>query len=133
MPICARRVINEFSLLDFQFNLSYELWDAIFTDNDVDIIFNSFLNTYLRIVNSCFRIIKSQCTYIHKSWITPGIKKSCNTKRELHKKIKSSNDPGLKECYKRCCKVLSRVILTAKKLYLNKLIKNMTGNNQYKW
>jgi hypothetical protein len=98
--IYARRVINEFSLLDFQINLSYELWD-IFTDNDVDIIFNNFLNTFLRIVNSCFLIIKSQCTYIHKSWITPGIKKSCNTKRELYKNIKSSNDPGLKERYKR--------------------------------
>jgi hypothetical protein len=73
--IHARRVINEFSLLDFQINLSYELWNDIFTDNDVDIIFNNFLNTYLRIVNSCFQIIKSQCTYIHKSWITPGIKK----------------------------------------------------------
>jgi hypothetical protein len=36
-------------------------------------------------------------------------------------KIKGSNDPGLKERYKKYCKVLSRVILTAKKLYLNKI------------
>jgi hypothetical protein len=142
--IYARRVINEISLLDFQINLSYELWDDIFTDNDVDIIFNNFLNTYLRIVNSCFEIIKSQCTYIHKSWLTPEIKKTCNTKTEFYKKIKSSNDPRLKERYEIYCKVLSRVIVTAKKLDLNKLItnssnktrttwkiiKNMTGNNQ---
>jgi hypothetical protein len=52
--IHAQRVIDEFSLLDFQINLSYELWDEIFTYNDVDIIFNNFLNTYLRIVNSWF-------------------------------------------------------------------------------
>jgi hypothetical protein len=63
--IHAQRVINEFSLLDFQINLSYELWDDVFTDNDVDIIFSNLLNTYIRIVNSCFRIIKSQGTYIY--------------------------------------------------------------------
>jgi hypothetical protein len=40
--IHAHRIINEFSILDFQINLSYELWDDIFTDNDVDIIFNIF-------------------------------------------------------------------------------------------
>jgi hypothetical protein len=62
--IHAQGVINGFSLLDFQINLSYELWDDIFTDNDVYIIFNNFLNTYFRIVNSCFRIMKSQGTYI---------------------------------------------------------------------
>jgi hypothetical protein len=80
--------------------------------------------------------------YIYKSWITPGIKRSCNTERELYKTIKSNNDPGLKEHYRKYCRVLGRVILIAKKLYLNKIttnsnnkikttwkvIKNMTGN-----
>jgi hypothetical protein len=57
-------LINELSLLDFQINLSYELWDDIFTDNDVDIIFIISKLKYHRIVNSCFQIIKSQGTYI---------------------------------------------------------------------
>jgi hypothetical protein len=40
---------NESSIIDFQINVSYELWDDIFIDSDVDTIFNNFLNTYLRI------------------------------------------------------------------------------------
>jgi hypothetical protein len=47
--IHIHRVINESSILDFQINLSYELWYDIFIDSDVDTIFNNFLNTYLRI------------------------------------------------------------------------------------
>jgi hypothetical protein len=38
--------------------LSYKVWDDIFTDDDVDIIFNKCLNTYLRILNSCFQTAK---------------------------------------------------------------------------
>jgi hypothetical protein len=65
-------------------------------------------------------------------------------KRELYIKTKDSNDPRVKERYKIYCKILSRVISAAKKLYLSKIInssnnktkttwkviKNMTGNIQ---
>jgi hypothetical protein len=59
--IHIHRVINESSILDFQSNLSHELWDDIFihVDSDVDTIFNNCLNTYLRIYNLCFQISKS--------------------------------------------------------------------------
>lgn len=52
--IHTHRRINESSILDFKINLSYELWDDIFIDSDVDTIFKNFLNTYLRLFNSCF-------------------------------------------------------------------------------
>jgi hypothetical protein len=41
--------MNEFST-----QLSYETWDSAFVDRDTDSIFNSFLNTYLRILYSSF-------------------------------------------------------------------------------
>jgi hypothetical protein len=122
------RIINESSILDFQINLSYDLWDDIFIDSDVDTIFSNFLNTHLRIFNLCFRISKSQTTYTNKSWVTAGIKKSCITKRELYIKTRNDNDPRLKAHYKDYCNILNRVILTAKKLYFNKIIE--TSNNK---
>jgi hypothetical protein len=64
--------------------------------------------------------------------IVSMIKKSCNTKRELYKTIKSSNDPGLKE-HKKYCKVLGRVILTAKKRSLIKIIKNSNNKIKTTW
>lgn len=118
----TRRIVNETSLLNFQINLSYEVWDDIFIDDDVDIIFNKFLNTYIRIFNSCFQTAKLRRESIYKLWITPRIKKSCSTKRELYTKTKDSNDPRVREHYRIYCKILSRSISAAKRLYLSKII-----------
>jgi hypothetical protein len=43
------RKINKYTISDFIAKLSYESWDAIFSSEDVNIIFNSFLNIYLRV------------------------------------------------------------------------------------
>ena len=37
------------SISEFQLNLSYVSWDNVFNGDDVDTVFNNFLNTYLRI------------------------------------------------------------------------------------
>jgi hypothetical protein len=34
-------------LNEFQLHLSYELWENVFSDDDTNIIFNKFLNTFL--------------------------------------------------------------------------------------
>ena len=39
---------------DFQIKLSYEKWDNVFGDDNVNEIFNNFLNTYLRCYYSSF-------------------------------------------------------------------------------
>jgi hypothetical protein len=36
------------SITDFQLQLSYEQWDNVFGNNNVNEIFNNFLNTYVR-------------------------------------------------------------------------------------
>jgi hypothetical protein len=36
------RNVNNYSLYDFQMMLSYEDWDEVFSNNNVDTIFNSF-------------------------------------------------------------------------------------------
>jgi exonuclease III len=52
------RRINSSSIMDLKLNLSYESWDNIVTNEDVDTIFNNLLNTYLRIFNANFPIKK---------------------------------------------------------------------------
>lgn len=52
--IIVIRNINKFSLHDFKVMLSYENWDEVCSNNNVDTICNSFLNTYLRIFYLCF-------------------------------------------------------------------------------
>jgi hypothetical protein len=51
------RNINKNSITEFQTNLSYESWDNVFgsdNDKDIDTLFNSFLNSYLRLFYSSF-------------------------------------------------------------------------------
>jgi hypothetical protein len=46
------RKLSKSSMNEFVIQLSYETWNDVFTDQDIDTIFNSFLNTYLRIFYS---------------------------------------------------------------------------------
>ena len=43
------RKVDKHTILDFIYKLSNESWDSVFNNNDVNLMFNSFLNTYLRI------------------------------------------------------------------------------------
>jgi len=52
------RIFNKFSISKFAVNLSYENWDNIFMQEDVNTVFNNFLNTYLRSFNFSFPLQK---------------------------------------------------------------------------
>ena len=51
--IYTRRIDNN-TTADFQLQLSYELWDDVFGNNNVNEIFNNYLSTYLRCYYSTF-------------------------------------------------------------------------------
>jgi len=53
---CFIRNINDHGIFDFKIKLSLETWDNVFEDNDVNSIYNSFLNTYLRVFYSCLAL-----------------------------------------------------------------------------
>ena len=46
--ISFKQRIDAFSIKDLNIKLSYESWEDIFTEDDVNTIFNNFLNTCLR-------------------------------------------------------------------------------------
>lgn len=48
------RKINKDTISDFLNKLSSESWEGIFNNDDINIMFNSFLNTYLKIFYSSF-------------------------------------------------------------------------------
>ena len=113
------REINAHLLNEFQMNLSHEAWENVFNNNDKDTntTFNNFLDTFLKTFNASFPIKKTQLKRNNKNWLTTGIKTSCNNKRKLYLLCKESNDFKLKKHYKEYCKLLTKVITLAKKLY----------------
>jgi hypothetical protein len=54
------RKINKYTINDFLTKLSYETWDLTFSSDDVNKMFNSFLDTYLKIFYYSFPLKKIQ-------------------------------------------------------------------------
>jgi len=52
------RKINKYTISDFIAKLSCESWDTIFNSEDVNTVFSSFLNIYLKIFYSSFPLKK---------------------------------------------------------------------------
>jgi hypothetical protein len=102
--------MDKFTILDFISKLSNESWQGVFNNNDVNLMFNYFPNTYLNIFHSSFPLIRSKTRKYNNNWITPGIKTSCKRKRELYLAIRNSNNSAMKQYYKTHCKVLVNVI-----------------------
>jgi exonuclease III len=126
------RKFNKASRNEFLTQLSYEMWDNVFVEQDIDTIFNSFLNTYLRIFNSSFLKKLVMNNMKQNPWITRGIMTSCQYKRKLYLLIKT-NDPNLKSYFKIYSKILSNVIKAAKNLYYNGLILNSNNKTKSTW
>jgi hypothetical protein len=75
------RKINKYTMLDFIYKLSNGSWDSVFNSGDANLMFNSFLNTYLRIFYSSFPLIRTVGRNNKNNWITLGIKTSCKRKK----------------------------------------------------
>ena len=128
------RKINEYTLNDVLIKLSYENWDTVCSMEDVNKMFNSFLDTYLKIANSSFPLKRVYITNKNsKNWITSGILTSCRCKRELFIASRISNNLDFIAYYKRYCKFLSIVIKEAKKLNYAEKIKKSVNKNKTVW
>jgi len=127
-----KRNINKYTMTEFQNSVSYELWDQVFDGNDVNKIFNSFLNTYLRIFYATFPLKKIN-NETKAPWITIGIKTSCVQKRILYLVCRNSTNPHIKGYYKCNRNILSKVIKEAKKHHYDNQIKNSTNKNKTTW
>ena len=111
----SKRLISESTISEFKTNLSYVSWDEIFTEDSVDIIFNKFLNTYLRIFYHNFPFKKSHPNNVNKAWITTGIRISSHHKRDLFLLYRDTKNPKLRNYYKSYCRILTELIKNAKK------------------
>ena len=131
------RKMSEHSINDF-LKLSCESWDTIFSTDDVNTrkMFNSFLDSYLKIFYSSFPLKRIHVNNNNNNKIkriTLGILTSCKHKRELFIASRNSNYSDLINYYKKYCKILSAVIKEAKKLNYADKIKKSFNKNKTIW
>jgi hypothetical protein len=128
------RKINKSTVAEFQYHLSFETWNSVFETEDVNDMFNTFLNSFLRIFYSSFPLIKINTKLgADNSWMTKAIRISCKRKRTLYTLTRNCNDSSIMKYYKDYCKVLSKVILQAKKIHYDNQIKNAQNKNKKTW
>ena len=113
--------------------LSYENWKNVFLEENVNIIFNNFINTCLRLLHASFPFVRLRNLQNSKPWLTKGIKISCLNKRRLYLNYRNSNNPNLKKHYKKYCQILSKVIMAAKRLHYSKLISQSANKQKSMW
>jgi len=123
------RKIDSNTIKNFVYLLSFENWENVFMEEDVNIMYNNFVNTYIRIFYTNFPLKKENILKNLKPWLTKCINISCLNKRRIYLKCRNSDSPTLKTHYKRYCQILSKVIIIAKRSYYNNLILN-TDNKQ---
>ena len=131
-PYCVR-IINKNSIAEFQLQLSWGSWEGVFGGNDVNLMFNNFLNSYLRYYHSSFLGKKRKHQVRKNQWITKGIRVSCNRKKKLFLLYRLINNHRLKIFYKKYCKILSKVILAAKWVHYNRIISNSEKKIKSTW
>jgi hypothetical protein len=105
------REINNSTMVDFQLLLSWKCWQEIFGNTDVNNMFNSFHNTYLRCFHASCPIRETRYKNNLSKWVIKGIRISCNRNRGLVILCRHSNDINLKIYLKQCSKILSKVTL----------------------
>jgi hypothetical protein len=126
------RNFNKYSI-DEYLTTCYEKWENVFNNDEVDVSFNNFLNTYLRIFNSNFISKPIWLKHNNMPYITKGIRVSCRHKRELYILSREMKDANQTLYYKQYCKILTKVILRAKKLYYDSKIANSNNKMKTTW
>jgi len=96
--------MNEHSINDFISKLSCESWDTKFSTDDVNKMFNSFLDSYLKIFYSSLPLKRIHVNKKNKNWITLGILTSFKHKRELFISSRNINNSDLINSYKNTVK-----------------------------
>jgi hypothetical protein len=129
----TKRKIYKSSLLNFSLSLSTEQWKEIFDKKEVNIMFNTFLNIFLRYFCNSFPKICARFYINTKAWITSSIKSKSNIKRHLYISYKESNNPNIQTYYRIFCKALSRNIVKVKCLYYDEQIKKSQNTTKTTW
>ena len=127
------RKVDNNTIRNFVYLLSYENWENVFVEENVIIIYNNFVNTYLKLLYASLPFVTLRNLQNSKPWLTKGIKICCLNKRRLYLNYRNSTNPNLKIHYKRYCQILSRVIMAAKRLHYSELISQSANKQKTTW
>ena len=133
LPPISKRVIDGLSLKRFLNLYSYENWEPVFSGQNINTMFNVFLDTFIKIFHTCFPEILRTNSKIYKQWLTQGIRKSCLNKKNLYQNLKYNKDSSFKLYFSTYCKMLKSTTEISKKKYFDSLIHKSNNKTKMVW
>jgi hypothetical protein len=127
------RFINNDTIAIFQQLLENETWECIYVHDDINGIFNTFLNIFWNIFEASFPVKCTNFNIIKNGWITIGIKISCRCKRTLCILSRSCSHLRLKTYYTGYCSILRKVIRETKKQCYSRLLASSDNRIKTIW
>jgi len=132
-----KRRINEETTQQFvQKLINSEIENMSFiSSSDVNVNYCMFSQTFMRIFEEAFppKLSKQHVKPTSTTWMTLGIKKSCEHKRVLYEVQRDSDCPVLKAKFKTYCKVLKQVIKAAKRMANDRYISGAVNKSRAMW
>jgi hypothetical protein len=96
-------------------------------------MYNSFLNSFLRIFYSSFPLKELTINSNRDTWITLGINISCKHNRDLYLLYRTLNDEALKNHFILYCKILKDIVREAKRQHYNRQVSNSSNKTRTTW
>lgn len=129
------RDLKETNLHKLSTQLLQMSWDEVYNEKDYNKCFDYFHDKLTEAFEICCPLIKvrGDTNKNNKNWLTPGIKKSCETKRDLFIKSKVTKCETDSTHYKRYSTLLGQVIQLAKQKYNEKIIINSNDKVKATW
>ncbi|MBY0581213.1 MAG: endonuclease/exonuclease/phosphatase family protein, partial [Rickettsiales bacterium] len=132
-----KRVFNNNNLKSFKNQFLYEDWSHISFNDNINVIYDTFIRTFFKIYDTNFPVCEILCKTkdILSPWITKGLKKSSKIKKnqKLYVKYIKTKSEKHKQNYKNYKNLFEKLRKNAKKNYYSKLLTQHKDNLKRVW
>ena len=128
------RKINDKSNLKFRESISKYDWDYIYSNNDINSIFNYFIDNLIQLYNiHCPMIKVKENSTNNKPWLYFSLIKCINKKNRMYKKLLKLWTTDKFKFYKKYKNILTSLLRRSEYLYYSFNINNNSNNSKYTW
>lgn len=129
------RKFNSKNVLNFITELEQVTWNEILKENNkINTNYILFNNKIQEILNKCIPKVKTKFkSNLKNTWITKGLKISCQNKRLIKQLVKQTDSPVLLDYYKKYEKLLKKSVTISTKLSYKTRIKRSCNISKTMW
>ena len=129
------RVYNEKNVSNFKEALENNNWDRVYASDDVDEIFDCFINDFTKLHEVYFPVkrVRVDKKSIEKPWMTKSLVNACRKKNNLYKIFLKNRCVKTETRYKRYKNKLTTILRFCEKQYCTQVLDKYRDNVRQTW